>query len=196
MEEKTYINTTNLFFGGIINNIYHTTTASGIIMCAPTTRQQQQQLQQKKVLLAAAATEEHGFSTTLVKAHPDHQQSSTYLAWALVTLATSSFYLGPILLLLPFLLYNFYPQIAVSLFCLNIILVLQPIQPWKQFRKYCQLFYTVFNFHHNMTSKLNDICKEEKRLSIVAMHPHAIIPLHGFIWSAICDQVSCLIRYD
>ena len=195
MEEKTYINTTNLFFGGIINNIYHTTTASGIIMCAPTTRQQQQQLQQKKVLLAAAATEEHGFSTTLVKAHPDHQ-SSTYLAWALVTLATSSFYLGPILLLLPFLLYNFYPQIAVSLLCLDIILVLQPIQPWKQFRKYCQLFYTVFNFHHNMTSKLNDICKEEKRLSIVAMHPHAIIPLHGFIWSAICDQVSCLIRYD
>jgi hypothetical protein len=26
-------------------------------------------------------------------------------------------------------------------------------------------------------------------LSIVAMHPHAIIPLHGFIWCAICDQL-------
>jgi len=26
-------------------------------------------------------------------------------------------------------------------------------------------------------------------LSIIAMHPHAIIPLHGFLWGAICDQL-------
>lgn len=41
-----------------------------------------------------------------------------------------------------------------------------------------------------MTPKLDEIAKEDKRLRIVAMHPHAIIPLHGFIWSAICDQVT------
>lgn len=26
-------------------------------------------------------------------------------------------------------------------------------------------------------------------LSIIAMHPHAILPLHGFIWGAICHQI-------
>ena len=26
-------------------------------------------------------------------------------------------------------------------------------------------------------------------LSIIAMHPHAILPLHGFIWGAICHQL-------
>jgi len=40
-----------------------------------------------------------------------------------------------------------------------------------------------------MTTKLNEIAKKEQRLSIVAMHPHAIIPLHGFLWAAICDQL-------
>ena len=40
-----------------------------------------------------------------------------------------------------------------------------------------------------MTPQLNKIAKKEQRLSIVAMHPHAIIPLHGFLWAAICDQL-------
>ena len=150
-------------------------------MCAPATKQQT-----KKQL---AATEEHGLSSkTLIKARADYQ-SSPYVAWALVILCTASFYMGPLLLLSPILIYYFNPQAAALMFCTNIFLVLHPISPWPRFRKYCQLFYTIFNFHHNMLPTLNDIAKRDKRLSIVAMHPHAIIPLHGFIWSAICDQL-------
>jgi len=40
-----------------------------------------------------------------------------------------------------------------------------------------------------MTPALDEIAARENRLSIVACHPHAIIPLHGFIWAAICDQM-------
>lgn len=40
-----------------------------------------------------------------------------------------------------------------------------------------------------MTPLLDEIARKENRLSIIAMHPHAIIPLHGFLWGAICDQL-------
>lgn len=40
-----------------------------------------------------------------------------------------------------------------------------------------------------MTPRLDEIAREGNHLSIIAMHPHAIIPLHGFIWGAICDQL-------
>mmetsp|Transcript_25295 Transcript_25295/g.53429 ORF Transcript_25295/g.53429 Transcript_25295/m.53429 type:complete len:412 (+) Transcript_25295:132-1367(+) len=135
-----------------------------------------------------AATSKHGLSPTLIKAEPSYH-ASPIVAWALVILCTSSFYIGPLLLLLPFMLYPFYPQAASCLFATNLLLVFLPVAPYPPFRRYCQLFYKIFNFHHNVTPKLNEICKSEKRLSIVCVHPHAIIPLHGFIWSAICDQI-------
>lgn len=53
----------------------------------------------------------------------------------------------------------------------------------------CQLFYEPFDFHHNFTPRLEELAEEGNHLSIIAMHPHAIIPLHGFIWGAICDQL-------
>ncbi len=32
------------------------------------------------------------------------------------------------------------------------------------------------------------IFARENNLSILAMHPHGIIPIHGFLWAAFCDQ--------
>jgi hypothetical protein len=135
-----------------------------------------------------AATEEHGLSPHLIKAKPDYRRPP-FVAWSLVILCTSSFYLGPLMLLSPLFLYPFHPEAAKLLFCAALFLAFHPVSPWPRFRKYCQLFYTIFNFHHNMTPKLDEIAKKQKQLSIIAVHPHAIIPLHGFIWGAICDQL-------
>lgn len=135
-----------------------------------------------------AATSEHGLSPTLIAAHADHPHS-TLASWAFVTLCTASFYLGPLILLSPLVIYPFHPKMAGMIFCTNLFLAFYPISPWPKFRKVCQLFYTVFKFHHNMTPKLDEKSTEMNHLSIVAVHPHAIIPLHGFIWGAICDQL-------
>jgi diacylglycerol O-acyltransferase 2-like protein 3 len=146
-------------------------------MCLPSS-------QEKKL----AATESYGFSTSLIQAKADFNHSSI-TAWALVILCTSSFYLGPLLLLSPLALSYFHPQVGAILFCTSLFLAFHPISPWPRFRRWCQVFYSVFNFHHNLTPKLNTKELENDHLSIIAMHPHAIIPLHGYIWGAICDQI-------
>ena len=135
-----------------------------------------------------AATAEHGLSPTLIRARADRKHSPI-VAWALVILCTASFYIGPLILLSPFALYPFHPRAAGTVLCAAVFLAIHPVSPWPRFRKTCQLFYGVFDFHHNMTPRLDEISREENRLSIIAMHPHAIIPLHGFVWGAICDQV-------
>ena len=148
-------------------------------MCTKTKEKKPQEL---------VATPEHGFSPTLIKAQADYSHS-TLTAWAFVTLCTASFYLGPLILLSPLFLYKFHPQTATLLFATNLFLAFYPLSPWPRIRKTCQLFYSIFNFHHNISPKLNDIAHEQNRLSIIAMHPHAIIPIHGFIWGGICDQL-------
>lgn len=135
-----------------------------------------------------AATESFGLSPTLIRAEADFKHSSI-AAWALVILCTSSFYIGPFLLLSPFVLYHFHPQAAGILFCTNLFLAFHPISPWPRVRVWCQMFYYVFNFHHNMTATLNTKEMKSDHLSIIAMHPHAVIPLHGFLWGAICHQL-------
>jgi len=135
-----------------------------------------------------AATESCGLSPTLIQAKADFKHSSI-AAWALVILCTSSFYLGPLFFLLPLLLYHFHPQAAGILFCTSLFLAFHPISPWPRFKTYCQVFYKIFDFHHNMTPILNTKEMKSDHLSIIAMHPHAILPLHGYIWGAICHQL-------
>mmetsp|Transcript_31879 Transcript_31879/g.71547 ORF Transcript_31879/g.71547 Transcript_31879/m.71547 type:complete len:386 (+) Transcript_31879:93-1250(+) len=136
----------------------------------------------------AAATAEHGFSPTLVRASADYEAPSV-LAWAFVTLCTASFYLGPLILASPLLVYFIHPSAAGAAFATAVFLACHPVRPNRRFCGWCQLFYRVFDFHHNFTPRVNDVARRGNRLSIVAMHPHSIIPLHGFIWSAICDQL-------
>ena len=137
---------------------------------------------------SCAATAEHGLSPRLIKARADYSHSP-WIAWSLVVLGTASFYLGPLILLAPFFLCRFHPRVAVALFFVNLFLAFYPVAPWPRFRKACQMFYSVFNFHHNITPRLNEIARKENRLVIFAQHPHAIIPLHGFVWGAVCDQL-------
>ena len=166
---------------------------------------------------AAAATEGHGFSPTLVRASADYD-SPPFLAWAFVTLCTASFYLGPLILASPLFVYLYDPSAAATALATAVFLACHPVRPARRFCKWCQMFYRVFDFHHNFTPRVNEVARRSNRLSIVAMHPHcelrswrvvallsrshvrahpfscsvqllAIIPLHGFIWSAICDQL-------
>eukprot|EP00986_Skeletonema_menzelii_P020951 scaffold32788_cov166-Skeletonema_menzelii.AAC.3 len=135
-----------------------------------------------------AATEGCGLSPTLIRAKADFEYSSI-AAWALVILCTSSFYLGPLLLLSPPVLYYFHPQAAGILFCTSLFLAFHPVSVWPRFKTYCQVWYKIFDFHHNLTPMLNTKETNCDHLSIIAMHPHAILPLHGFIWGAICHQL-------
>jgi len=135
-----------------------------------------------------AATESFGFSPTLIQAKADFDHSSV-AAWALVIICTSSFYIGPLILLSPLVLYYFHRQAAGILFATSLFLAFHPVSPWPRFRRWCQMFYYVFNFRHNMTPMLNTKEMKSDHLSIIAMHPHAILPLHGFLWGAICNQI-------
>jgi hypothetical protein len=92
------------------------------------------------------------------------------------------------MLMLPPLLYFISPKAAVTLLCIDLALVLQPIGPWPRFRTYFQLFYEIFNFHHNLSPETVQILTEKNHLSMITMHPHGIIPLQGFIGFSFCDQ--------
>ena len=120
---------------------------------------------------AAAATEGHGFSPTLVRAAADYEAPSL-LAWAFVTLCTASFYIGPLILASPLFVYLRYPSAAGAAFATAVFLACHPVRPTRRFCKWCQLFYQVFDFHHNFTPRVNEIARRNNRLSIVAMHPH------------------------
>ena len=71
--------------------------------------------------------------------------------WVLAFLCSFSFYLGPILLTLPAFLFLHYPKISLSILGIDIILILYPNKPWPHFRSLFQLWYEIFDFHHNVT---------------------------------------------
>ena len=89
----------------------------------------------------------------------------------------------------PLIVYHFHPQAAGILLATSLFLAFHPVSVWPGFQTYSQVWYKIFNFHHNMTPKLNTKEMKGDHLSIITMHPHAIIPLHGFIWGAICHQL-------
>mmetsp|Transcript_33663 Transcript_33663/g.39220 ORF Transcript_33663/g.39220 Transcript_33663/m.39220 type:complete len:464 (+) Transcript_33663:49-1440(+) len=141
-----------------------------------------------------AATEVYGLSPTLIKAKseifplplPAHIR---IFAWLLALFCSSAFYTGPLLLFLPTIVYFTYStHLALGIVILDIILVFYPNQEWPFFRQLFQVWYELFDFHHNVTTETHKIFAKHNNLSILAMHPHGIIPIHAFIWSAFCDQ--------
>ena len=139
-----------------------------------------------------AATAKYGLSQTLIKAKSDLPTPLPFhllfAGWLLACICSSAFYIGPILLVLPPFMCLYYPKVALTLFLINLVLVFYPIKPWRRFRTFFELFYDIFDVHHNMTPKFTQFLANENHLSILAMHPHAIIPLQAFIWSAFCDR--------
>ena len=142
--------------------------------------------------MRAAATTEFGFSDKLTRAKSDFPSPLPFhlrvTGWSLAILCTLAFILGPLMLMLPLPLYFVSPRAAATLLCIDIALVFQPVGPWSEFRESFQLFYEIFDLHHNLTPSTLKILKDMNHLSVIAMHPHGIIPLHSFIWSAFCQQ--------
>lgn len=155
-------------------------------MCNATASAKMAAAKTKEMPSKPAATSQHGLSPTLIPARADAPPNQA-AAWALVILCTSSFYLGPALLFAPLLVYRFHPPAAGLLGATAVFLAVHPVSPWPRFRKLCQLFYGIFDFRHNMTPALDRIAAEENRVSIVACHPHAIIPLHG---ESLCSRMD------
>ncbi len=140
-----------------------------------------------------AASAKYGFSQTLKPVQSDkyptllpfHLRVSS---WALAILCSSAFYLGPTLLILPLILLKHHRAWALFLTIVDVILAFHPVNEWYQFRTFFQLWYELFNLHTNVDQKGSGRFALKDEIAIVAMHPHAIIPLHGFLWGAFCEQ--------
>ncbi len=140
-----------------------------------------------------AASTKYGFSQTLEPVIPDKYPTRLPFhlrisSWALAILCSSAFYLGPTLLVLPMILMKYHRPWALLLTLVDVILAFHPVNEWYQFRTFFQLWYGLFNLHTNVDPKGSGRFALKDEISIVAMHPHAIIPLHGFLWSAFCEQ--------
>ncbi|KAL7574047.1 hypothetical protein ACA910_015625 [Epithemia clementina (nom. ined.)] len=151
----------------------------------------------------AAATREYRRSPTLIRAVSSRYPTTPLtpfwrcVAWSLALVVPSFFYIGPLLWMLPPILYTVVsPTAAGVALILDIVLSTYPHRPWPWFRGLFQLWYDLFDFHHNFMVdpkdhpsqpiRLNDAVS--KPLVILAMHPHGIIPIQAFLWMAFCDQ--------
>jgi hypothetical protein len=146
-------------------------------------------------MVKPAATEAFGLSPTLLQAKstrfpsplPFHHRMGGHILLFLCSLA---FYIGPILLVLPVFTYYICPssKVALWIIALDLVLILYPNQQWPNIRCLFQLWYEILHFRHNVTTETSKQFVKQNHLSILAMHPHGIIPLHGFLWCAFCDQ--------
>jgi len=145
-----------------------------------------------------AASEKNGLSPTLQRCESSIFPSPLpfylrILAWTLALIVPTTFYLGPLMVILPPFLYLYSTKAALILLIIDCILIFYPHKEWPWFRRIFEIWYDIFNIHHNLildpetnTMKVPDGVVD--RLLILAMHPHGIIPMQGFIWAAFCDH--------
>ena len=111
------------------------------------------------------------------------------LGWMLVMFCAFAFYLGPLLWILPPFVCLYLSRKVATIICVSVlILTFSPVKPWPAFRSVFELWYEMFDFHHNITEEFATSQRESNNLVILAMHPHGVIPMHGFLWSAFCEQ--------
>ena len=162
---------------------------------------------------APAATVEYGRSPSLVKAVPDITPSPMPFHHRVVAdlsamVVPGLFYLGPSLLsaTIPLLFWKW--RVGLGLLLANAFLAYAPVSPWPAFRQCFQLWYERHDFHHNLlqlppaplassstsassqethpASKQN---VEDTSVVIYSTHPHGVIPIHGYLWCAMLDQL-------
>jgi len=163
--------------------------------------QQQHQQQQHQ----NAATPKHGRSPAqLIRAVPSEYPSPlpfhlVWLARILALIVPTLFYAGPFFLSLPITLLCLGSyKTAAAIFLLDVFLVYVPVQPWPRVRRVFQLWYELYDFHHNLllqpshdganANNSATLSVEDDSLVTYATHPHGVIPIHGYLWCAFCDQ--------
>jgi len=99
------------------------------------------------------------------------------------------------LLLPPIVFYTVSLKAALIVLLVDIILITFPNKPWPSFRGIFQMWYDLFDFHHNLVVKGDDLSvsahltqQEASSLLICAMHPHGVIPIQAFLWMSFCGQ--------
>jgi hypothetical protein len=154
----------------------------------------------KKKSDAPAATPAYGLSPTLTRAKSCKYPTPLprwlrFVAWTLALWVPACFYLGPLLLVLPPFLYLWSPRAALALVAVDVLLATWPNREWPWFRGVFELWYEHFDMHHNLIVDPTDPSAPVKMsdrmlntLTILAMHPHGIIPIQGFLWPALADQ--------
>lgn len=145
--------------------------------------------------LNPAATAKFGRSPTLIRAIPsDFPLPLPFylriLARISALLVPSLFYMGPLLLSSPVFLLLVSIRAGLGMFALNLVLVFCPVRPWPLVRRFFQLWYPIYDFHHNIDLSINHEKNymEDSSLSIYSTHPHGVIPIHGYLWCAFCEQ--------
>lgn len=141
-----------------------------------------------------AATEQHGRSSKkLIRAVSSCYPSPLpfhlkVLARTTALVVPALFYIGPIMLIAPiFLFFMVSTRAACIVLLMDLLLAYWPATPWPRFRHYFQLWYELYDFHHNMDFD-QKASIEDTSLVIYATHPHGVIPIHGYLWCAFCDQ--------
>jgi hypothetical protein len=137
--------------------------------------------------LEFAATAKYGRSPHILhKAVPSRYPSP--LPWHLLFLARLTalivpalFYIGPAMLITPLFLLPVYPRGAMLALLIDIALAFVPVKEWPFFRYCFQLWYDLFDFHHNLdigmdTDPSKDMT-EDSSLLIYSTHPHGVIPI-------------------
>ena len=83
-----------------------------------------------------------------------------------------------------------YPVISTAWCGLIVFSMMLPPCEWPAARKIFQLWYEIFDFSCNLSPDLlaARIREGESTQFIIGMHPHGIIPLQAFLWTAYCDQ--------
>mmetsp|Transcript_31858 Transcript_31858/g.48873 ORF Transcript_31858/g.48873 Transcript_31858/m.48873 type:complete len:393 (-) Transcript_31858:157-1335(-) len=143
-----------------------------------------------------AATDKHGRSPTLIKAVPSKYPYPMPFGLALIARITavmvpSLFYVGPAILAAPIPVALFVSSRAgMIMLTVALFLAFIPVKQWPYFRQFFQMWYELFDFHHNINLPLDPAKQEvdDKTLTIYATHPHGVIPIHGYLWCAFCDQ--------
>lgn len=113
------------------------------------------------------------------------------IGWISLVSFCSIFVLGPITLVSLLFLLPKYPEKSTAVFVLLCSTIAFPVKPWRGFRKIFQLWYPILDFRHNLPEHFDSSPAYKQMLdkpTIVAMHPHGIIPIHGCIWASFCDQ--------
>ena len=115
------------------------------------------------------------------------------MAWAVLTFVCSLYYLIPAAYTCTLvLLFTGRPVAGTAALATLIALSVVPMREWPEVRRAAQMFYPVLRVRHNMSeervAQLMVDWHEHGERYILGMHPHGVVPIQAFVWTAFCDQ--------
>lgn len=113
------------------------------------------------------------------------------LAYVTMFIFSFCFLLLPVAILAALVLHFFgYTNLSLIVILAASTSFIIPAGEWVNFRKLGQLWYKLLDFSSNLSPEdIQKYIKEsETQQFILGMHPHGIIPFHGVLYAAFCDQ--------